>query len=90
MADTKLRRIRIDDELWEAAEEPCARLDPAGKRSGVARSALLRAVAYDKDPLLKKVLRIAQERGTTVEQVERDAIAQYLKDYKKGRAVPNP
>lgn len=79
MAETRLRRFRVGDDLWEASERPCLRLAPIGGRSEVARNALARAVAYETDPLLKKVLALAEERGTTVEQVERAALTSYVK-----------
>lgn len=70
---TTLRNIRIDDDLWEEAGKVLKEI--GSDRSKAARE------TYElvTDPLYATSYRLAAERGTTPEQVQRRALEAWVR-----------
>jgi hypothetical protein len=79
--DSNLENVRVERALWK--EAGVAAKAHGTDRSKVMRAALEREVAMDTDPVLAATLRLAAERGTTVDAVERLALTQYLRRLKR-------
>ena len=74
---TPLQNFRVEADLW--ADSGTAAKAHGTDRSKILRERLEREVSMDgSDPVWTEVLRLARERGTTVEHIEREAVAAYL------------
>lgn len=83
--DTTLRNIRVEDDLWFEAEEPCRRQFGRVGRSGAARRGLQDAIDRETDPLWLDLAALAKERETTPEALQRYVVEQYLAKVKRDR-----
>jgi hypothetical protein len=80
---TSLRNVRAGDELYNAAG--AAARAQGTDLSTVARDAWQALIDRQNDPLWQEALALAAERGTTVEEVQRKALEQWVARVKRSR-----
>jgi hypothetical protein len=85
---TKLQNVRVPPELWTAAGAACDRLGT--DRSKVVRDALQALVDRADDPQWAALSTLAEERGTTADEIQNLAVTQYLATIERKRSRRKP